>query len=82
MKAISRTPTLLARIIAEQGIGAVMHFAGSVVVPESVTNPLKYYHNNTASARAPDRSGGGGGGAALHLQLDRRDLWHSRSRRR
>src|SRR5690606_34159272 len=44
------------RIFAEQGIGAgagaVMHFAGSVVVPESVENPLKYYHNNTAKSRA------------------------------
>jgi UDP-glucose 4-epimerase len=29
-----------------------MHFAGSVVVPESVENPLKYYHNNTAKSRA------------------------------
>lgn len=44
--------TLLARIIAEQGIGAVMHFAGSIIVPESVENPLKYYHNNTAKSRA------------------------------
>jgi UDP-glucose 4-epimerase len=43
---------LLARIFAEQGIRAVMHFAGSVVVPESVENPLKYYHNNTAKSRA------------------------------
>lgn len=43
---------LLARIIAEQGIGAVMHFAGSIIVPESVENPLKYYHNNTAKSRA------------------------------
>ena len=43
---------LLARIIAEQNIGAVMHFAGSVVVPESVTDPLKYYHNNTAKTRS------------------------------
>lgn len=47
---------LLARIFAEQGIGngkgAIMHFAGSVVVPESVTDPLKYYHNNTAKSRA------------------------------
>lgn len=42
---------LLARIFAEDGIGAVMHFAGSVVVPESVSNPLKYYHNNTAKSR-------------------------------
>ncbi|WP_395391162.1 UDP-glucose 4-epimerase GalE [Novosphingobium sp. BL-8A] len=43
---------LLARIFAEQGIRAVMHFAGSVVVPESVENPLKYYHNNTVKSRA------------------------------
>jgi len=47
---------LLARIFAEQGMGngkgAIMHFAGSVVVPESVKNPLKYYHNNTAKSRA------------------------------
>ena len=43
---------LLARIFAEQRIGAVMHFAGSVVVPESVSDPLKYYHNNTARSRA------------------------------
>ncbi len=43
---------LLANIFAEQGTRAVMHFAGSVVVPESVENPLKYYHNNTVKSRA------------------------------
>lgn len=43
---------LLSRIIAEQRIGAIMHFAGSIIVPESVENPLKYYHNNTAKSRA------------------------------
>jgi UDP-glucose 4-epimerase len=43
---------LLARIFADQGTRAIMHFAGSVVVPESVENPLKYYHNNTAKSRA------------------------------
>jgi UDP-glucose 4-epimerase len=43
---------LLARIFAEQGTQAIMHFAGSVVVPESVEDPLKYYHNNTAKSRA------------------------------
>ena len=43
---------LLARIFAEQGTRAVMHFAGSIVVPESVANPLKYYHNNTVKSRA------------------------------
>ena len=43
---------LLARIFSEQGTGAIMHFAGSIVVPESVENPLKYYHNNTVKSRA------------------------------
>jgi len=43
---------LVARIIGEQGVRAVMHFAGSVVVPESVSDPLKYYHNNTAKSRS------------------------------
>jgi len=42
---------LLARIFDEQSVGAIMHFAGSIVVPESVENPLKYYHNNTAKSR-------------------------------
>jgi UDP-glucose 4-epimerase len=42
---------LLARIFAEQGTRAIMHFAGSIVVPESVSDPLKYYRNNTANSR-------------------------------
>ena len=45
-------PALLAKICSEQGIRAVMHFAGSIIVPESVENPLKYYENNTAKSRA------------------------------
>lgn len=43
---------LLQRIIGESRIDAIMHFAGSVVVPESVENPLKYYLNNTANSRS------------------------------
>jgi UDP-glucose 4-epimerase len=43
---------LVARLIAEHGIGAIMHFAGSVVVPESVEDPLKYYSNNTVKSRS------------------------------
>ena len=42
----------VARIIAEHEIGAIMHFAGSIIVPESVENPLKYYENNTVKSRA------------------------------
>jgi UDP-glucose 4-epimerase len=43
---------LVGRIIADHGIGAIMHFAGSIIVPESVADPLKYYRNNTAASRA------------------------------
>ena len=39
-------------IIAEQGIQAIMHFAGSIVVPESVDKPLFYYLNNTVASHA------------------------------
>ena len=42
---------LVARVIAEHGVEAIIHFAGSVVVPESVVDPLKYYRNNTAVSR-------------------------------
>ncbi|MBU3077167.1 UDP-glucose 4-epimerase GalE [Sphingomonas sp. XMGL2] len=44
--------TAMGDAIAAHGVGAIMHFAGSVVVPESVTDPLKYYRNNTAASRA------------------------------
>lgn len=36
----------------DHNVVAVMHFAGSIVVPESVTDPLKYYRNNTVASRA------------------------------
>jgi UDP-glucose 4-epimerase len=42
---------LVAEVIARHGIGAVIHFAGSIVVPESVADPLKYYRNNTCVSR-------------------------------
>jgi UDP-glucose 4-epimerase len=43
---------LVSRILGEQQIGAIMHFAGSIVVPESVEQPLKYYANNTLASHA------------------------------
>ncbi|MBC7986098.1 MAG: UDP-glucose 4-epimerase GalE [Sphingomonadaceae bacterium] len=43
---------LVRALLAEHGVGAIMHFAGSVVVAESVENPLKYYDNNTARSRS------------------------------
>jgi UDP-glucose 4-epimerase len=42
---------ILRAIFRNSDIDAVLHFAGSVVVPESVANPLEYYRNNTAATR-------------------------------
>ncbi|MEM7612804.1 MAG: UDP-glucose 4-epimerase GalE, partial [Pseudomonadota bacterium] len=41
----------LETLFAHNDIHTVMHFAAHTVVPESVSNPLKYYLNNTASSR-------------------------------
>ena len=43
---------LLAGIFAEHALDAIIHFAGSVVVPDSVTDPLAYYRNNTLKSHA------------------------------
>jgi UDP-glucose 4-epimerase len=42
---------LVRRTIEEHDVDAVMHFAGSIVVPESIERPLDYYENNTAMSR-------------------------------
>ncbi len=42
---------LVEGLIREHDVGAVVHFAGSIVVPESVADPLKYYRNNAAASR-------------------------------
>ncbi len=44
-------PALVDGVLGEYHVGAVVHFAGSFVVPESVINPLRYYRNNTAASR-------------------------------
>lgn len=41
---------LLEQVMCRYGVDAVMHFAGSIVVPESVEKPLAYYRNNTANS--------------------------------
>jgi UDP-glucose 4-epimerase len=43
---------LVARIIRDHKVDAIIHFAGSIVVPESVADPLGYYENNTGKTRA------------------------------
>ena len=42
----------VAALIAEHKIDAIIHFAASIVVPDSVADPLGYYRNNTVNSRA------------------------------
>ena len=44
--------TLLRKVHEDHGIDAIFHMAGSVVVPESLADPLGYYLNNTVRSRA------------------------------
>ena len=43
---------LLARVLARHGVDAVLHFAAHTVVPESLSDPLKYYGNNTCNTES------------------------------
>ena len=43
---------LIAKTIKDHNVDAVVHFAGSIIVPESVSDPLSYYENNTVKSRA------------------------------
>ncbi|MEJ1968789.1 MAG: UDP-glucose 4-epimerase GalE [Rhizomicrobium sp.] len=43
---------LVREIVAARGVASVIHFAGSIVVPESVAEPLRYYDNNVVASRA------------------------------
>jgi len=45
-------PALIDRIAAELDVTAIMHFAGSLLVPESVSKPLDYYRNNVVASRS------------------------------
>jgi UDP-glucose 4-epimerase len=42
---------LVEKVIGDHGVDAVIHFAGSIVVPESVADPLAYYENNVVKSR-------------------------------
>jgi UDP-glucose 4-epimerase len=42
---------LVSRLIGDHGIDAIIHFAASIVVPDSVRDPLGYYRNNTVNSR-------------------------------
>ena len=42
---------LITRVIQDYAVMSVMHFAGSIVIEESIENPMKYYINNTETSR-------------------------------
>jgi UDP-glucose 4-epimerase len=42
---------VVSRVLRDHQVDTVMHFAAHTIVPESVSNPLKYYSNNTCSTR-------------------------------
>ena len=42
---------LVGRLIREYNIDAIIHFAASAIVPDSVSDPLGYYRNNTSNSR-------------------------------
>jgi UDP-glucose 4-epimerase len=42
---------LVAKVLNEHSVDTVLHFAAHTIVPESVSNPLKYYGNNTCATR-------------------------------
>ncbi len=43
---------LVAKVIEQYGVTAIIHFAASIVVPDSLRDPLGYYHNNTVNTCA------------------------------
>ena len=45
-------PACVTSTILDYGVNAIIHFAGSIIVPDSVTDPLGYYHNNTVNSHA------------------------------
>lgn len=44
-------PGLLERLLRQFDVDSVLHFAAHTIVPESISDPLKYYRNNTCSTR-------------------------------
>ena len=43
---------LVRTVIRKNKVSSIIHFAGSIVVPDSVADPLDYYHNNTVKSRS------------------------------
>ncbi len=62
---------LVEGVIAAHEVESIIHFAGSVVVPESMRDPLGYYRNNTMTTRSLLQRGGQMRRRPLHLFVDR-----------
>jgi len=43
---------LVEGVIAQHNVEGIIHFAGSIVVPDSMRDPLAYYRNNTMTTRS------------------------------
>jgi UDP-glucose 4-epimerase len=73
----------VAALIAEDWVDAIVHFSASTVVPDSVRNPLGYYHNNTVNSHAliesGDRRSTRSGQRRRHPSLPCRTAYNSKS---
>jgi UDP-glucose 4-epimerase len=67
----------VAELIEEHGVDAIIHFAASIVVPDSVRDPLAFYRNNTVNSRALIETAVKQGSTSFRLLLDRNGLRQS-----
>ena len=70
---------LVEGVIAAHGVESIVHFAGSVVVPDSMRDPLAYYRNNTMTTRSLLNTAVKCGVNRFHLLFDRRGVRQSRA---
>ncbi len=70
---------LVEGVIAAHGVDSIIHFAGSVVVPDSMRDPLGYYRNNTVTTQCLLECGREVRRQPLHLFIDRGSLRQSGS---
>ena len=67
---------LVDQLLAEHRVDTIIHFAAHTIVPESVSNPLKYYGNNTCATRSLLEAAVAGRRQALRVLVDRRGVRH------
>ena len=71
---------LLERLFNEHKFDTVMHFAAHTIVPESVSDPLKYYRNNTANSRTLLEAAQKHGVKTYRVFVDGRGVWRFTNR--